>query len=247
LQILSATTLRSRINLGGGEKLIKPVYVIACLIIAHQKYVEYHKRYREKHREELKAKQKLYYKENKDEIALYKKQYQITHREELSLDKKLYYINNKEALTQYRKLYYINNKEALTQYGKEYTICNKDVIMLYKEKNKKQIAAWNKQYKIDNKQQFKDYKKKRRASINGLPSEKISSTEIYIRDGWICQLCKKRVDKKLKHPHPMCASLDHIVPISKGGPHLKENVQLAHLHCNLSAGTGGVKQLRMFG
>lgn len=71
-------------------------------------------------------------------------------------------------------------------------------------------------------------------------------TEIYERDGWVCQLCHKKVNNRLKHPNPFSPSLDHIIPLSKGGPHSRANVHLAHLRCNLRAHTGGVKQIRLF-
>lgn len=60
--------------------------------------------------------------------------------------------------------------------------------------------------------------------------------DIYNRDNWICQICKKPIDKKLPFPNPNCASLDHIVPLSRGGTHESTNVQLAHLSCNTSKG-----------
>jgi hypothetical protein len=60
--------------------------------------------------------------------------------------------------------------------------------------------------------------------------------DIYERDNWICQLCLKDVNPNLIFPDPMCASLDHIVPLSRGGSHKTSNVQLAHLRCNSSRG-----------
>jgi len=49
----------------------------------------------------------------------------------------------------------------------------------------------------------------------------------------VCALCGQPVDKHLKFPHPMSASIDHIVPIAKGGhPSAYENLQLTHLICN---------------
>ncbi|WP_158070491.1 HNH endonuclease [Streptomyces luteocolor] len=31
----------------------------------------------------------------------------------------------------------------------------------------------------------------------------------------------------------MSPSLDHVIPLSRGGSHRRDNVQLAHLRCNL--------------
>lgn len=49
----------------------------------------------------------------------------------------------------------------------------------------------------------------------------------------VCGICGKPVDKKLKWPDPMCAVIDHIVPVNKGGhPSDLNNLQLAHMCCN---------------
>jgi len=36
----------------------------------------------------------------------------------------------------------------------------------------------------------------------------------------------------LKAPHPLSMSIDHIIPLSRGGTHEPDNVQLAHFICN---------------
>jgi 5-methylcytosine-specific restriction endonuclease McrA len=49
----------------------------------------------------------------------------------------------------------------------------------------------------------------------------------------ICGICGQPVDMSLKHGHPMAATIDHIIPIAKGGhPSDIENLQLAHWTCN---------------
>lgn len=68
------------------------------------------------------------------------------------------------------------------------------------------------------------------------------------RDGWRCHLCGKRVGKELSWPHPRSASLDHVVPLSKGGAHDPVNVRLAHLLCNTRKNDRAVgDQLILFG
>lgn len=48
-----------------------------------------------------------------------------------------------------------------------------------------------------------------------------------------CGICGKPVDKSLKWPHPMSPTVDHIIPINKGGhPSDIDNLQLAHWCCN---------------
>ncbi len=91
-------------------------------------------------------------------------------------------------------------------------------------------------------------KGQRRARMVGAKCEPISRVAIFERDGWRCGLCGKRINKRLKSPHPLSASLDHIVPLSQGGDHVRTNVQASHLRCNLSKNDrGGGEQLLLIG
>jgi 5-methylcytosine-specific restriction endonuclease McrA len=50
----------------------------------------------------------------------------------------------------------------------------------------------------------------------------------------VCAICGQPVDFSLKYPHPMCATVDHIIPIDRGGhPSDLSNLQLAHFTCNV--------------
>ena len=52
------------------------------------------------------------------------------------------------------------------------------------------------------------------------------------RDGWICQICGQPVDENASWKDPLSATIDHIIPLSKGGEHSWGNVQCAHRRCN---------------
>ena len=58
--------------------------------------------------------------------------------------------------------------------------------------------------------------------------DRINPLDVYERDGWVCGICGKKVIPELEFPHPRSASLDHIIPLSRGGEHTLRNVQLAH-------------------
>ena len=48
-----------------------------------------------------------------------------------------------------------------------------------------------------------------------------------------CGICGRPVDFDKKFPDPWSPTIDHILPVSKGGaPATLENLQLAHLQCN---------------
>ena len=49
----------------------------------------------------------------------------------------------------------------------------------------------------------------------------------------VCGICGKPVDKSLKYPDPLSATVDHIIPVSKNGdPVALDNLQIAHRYCN---------------
>jgi len=49
----------------------------------------------------------------------------------------------------------------------------------------------------------------------------------------VCAICGEPVDFNLKYPHPLSPTIDHIIPLAKGGhPSDIDNLQLAHRCCN---------------
>ena len=54
----------------------------------------------------------------------------------------------------------------------------------------------------------------------------------------VCAICGRPVDFSLKFPDPMSPTVDHIIPIDKGGhPSDIQNLQLAHFGCNNRKGS----------
>lgn len=89
---------------------------------------------------------------------------------------------------------------------------------------------------------------RRRVRLAAGEVEKFEPTEIYERDRWRCGICKRRVNPKFGPSHPLSASIDHIIPVVEGGHHVRANVRLAHLRCNVSRGArGGGEQLLLIG
>lgn len=80
--------------------------------------------------------------------------------------------------------------------------------------------------------QRKANKDLRRASKMTDDAEQFERSEIYDRDGWVCQLCFEPVSPDALYPDHMSASLDHVVPLAKGGSHTRANAALAHWICN---------------
>ena len=78
-----------------------------------------------------------------------------------------------------------------------------------------------------------------KARQNGKVDYSITLTRLIERDRHICQICGREVDETdyvyvndtfiAGNNYP---SIDHIIPLSKGGVHQWDNVQLAHRICN---------------
>lgn len=47
-----------------------------------------------------------------------------------------------------------------------------------------------------------------------------------------CGICGEPIYKRFKHPHRLSMSVDHKVPLARGGTDVLSNLQLAHLGCN---------------
>lgn len=84
-----------------------------------------------------------------------------------------------------------------------------------------------------NKQKRDSTNHRKRARKYGVAYEPINLIKVFERDGWICGICNDPIDPAVPWPDDRSKSLDHIVPMSKGGGHVWSNVQAAHLGCNV--------------
>lgn len=108
----------------------------------------------------------------------------------------------------------------------------------HKEKERERLEKW----KRENPDKYKAYKTTvktfRRMKISEADRD-ITLLELFDRDKGICQICGKRCDyhdyelrDKVFIAGNFYPSIDHIKPLSKGGSHTWDNVQLAHRQCN---------------
>lgn len=91
-------------------------------------------------------------------------------------------------------------------------------------------------------------KHKDRARLKMVKVESVDPMKVFIRDGWRCQLCGKKLKRPDRGTYKDCApELDHIVPLSKGGEHSYQNTQCACRKCNGDKAGEERGQLRLFG
>lgn len=97
------------------------------------------------------------------------------------------------------------------------------------EKARAQVRAWHRANPDRIREIRRQSQNKRRARLLKLPTEKIDVAVVYERDAGVCGICGSVVQPDDWH-------LDHIIPLAAGGPHIYENVQVAHPRCNLVKG-----------
>lgn len=59
---------------------------------------------------------------------------------------------------------------------------------------------------------------------------------LIVRGDRICPECGEEIDLSLEYPHPMYRTIDHIIPLARGGKHELANCQLMHYRCNAAKG-----------
>lgn len=74
-----------------------------------------------------------------------------------------------------------------------------------------------------------------RARHYGCKAEVVNRLLVYARDKWKCYLCGRKVVQSATWK-PNQATLDHVVPLSKGGSHTYDNVKTACHSCNSNKG-----------
>lgn len=121
-------------------------------------------------------------------------------------------------------------------------VANDDKVREYYSENRERIYAYNRAWKQANPDKRRAmgqrYRTKRKDPL--APVERFLDVDVFLRDGWVCQLCLAPVDPGVRWPDPWSPSLDHVVPVSSpdyvNHGHTMSNTQLAHLRCNLAKG-----------
>lgn len=171
-------------------------------------------------------------KQKKERKAIENRTYRLAHKNEA----KAYRLANKEKRATYKRAYRKNNVAKITIYHKAYY-----------QANREQIKKHQKMCHIADPEKTRVRCRKRKALKLSNNHEPYTDAYIFERDGWICQICGQKINRRLKHPNPRSKSIDHIIPLSKGGSDSPINVQTAHLRCNMSKNAGNGGQLRLIG
>ena len=152
----------------------------------------------------------------------------------------------------YMKAYEYKDKEKRKAYLKAYL---KAYEKTRKPRDRRDRKAYQKNYqktyhtayRLTHQEQANARRRKYDALKIGNGHKPYTDAYIYERDGWICGICRLKIDKRLKRPNLLSKSIDHIIPISKGGADAPINLQATHLICNIGKRNKSGGQLRLIG
>lgn len=172
----------------------------------------------------------------KEKKRIYDKIYRSKNKEKIVASQKIYYAKNKEKHKKQMKIWRNNNKEKVRAQSK-----------VYNAGRAKEQAIYMKAYWSSHLEEGRVNCRKRKALKLNNEHVKYRDIDILNRDCWVCQICGRKINKKLKWPDPYSKSIDHIVPLSKGGADAPVNLQATHLRCNMGKNNKCGGQLRLIG
>ena len=153
------------------------------------------------------------------------------NKEEKKASARTYYQTHNEEQRAYRQAYYQAHKEEVKAYARAYHQAHREERKASKRAYRQAHQEEARAYRQAHKEERKASKRAAKARKRGASVGPVAFAFIKRRDRMICGICGKKV-------RPQNLSFDHIIPLSKGGPHATWNLQVAHHSCNSARGPG---------
>lgn len=167
------------------------------------------------------ARAKQYRLDNKEQLAEQRRRYDLKHKEQIAERARKLYLKHRIQILECKKEYNLAHPEQRAEYRRRYNI-----------KHKEQIARQQKESRQTDNGRFlgrcQQHRRRarERASNAGLTPDQWA--RILKNQKHRCNLCGKQFAKRRK------PTVDHIIPLSKGGDLISNNVQALCKSCNCS-------------
>lgn len=188
---------------------------------------EYKRAYHEANKEKIHAYQKAYRQANLEKLRQQDREYAAAHRDEAKERARKWREKNMDRADASRKTWYQSNREKIREYNKAYREANKEKLKAYEAARYEARRDYMRQWLRDNPEKNREQQHRRRAQMQNAPYEKIDRDLLYDMHQGICGLCNQPVSREE-------FTIDHIIPVAKGGGHVWGNLHIAHFSCNAS-------------
>ena len=185
-------------------------------------------------KEEMAAYVKAWREANKEKLRAYSKAYREANKDKIKVNKKAYHEANKDKIKVTKKAYHKANKDKIAAKVSAYYDANKDKIKVnmkaYREANKEKVAATKKAWAVANADKVTAKVSRRRAlklklipkHLKKCPVEKQRLLDIY------------KLSTLISKATGIEYHVDHMWPMSDGGPHWSGNLQIITAYENMS-------------
>lgn len=204
----------------------------------------------------IKAQRKARYAQNRELAIAQAREWSVANPERIAELGRRYRQENKEAIQAQKRAAHIANPERDRQRSQAWHQANKERLKAvwaatrtdesravaaertrqWVQANPERRAELRRKWAANNPEKVAIVRHRRRARLRGVPADNVTLTDLMISQDFLCHLCGSALDPECRHPDPMCPSLDHIVPLARGGTGLRENLAAAHLRCNVIKG-----------
>jgi 5-methylcytosine-specific restriction endonuclease McrA len=183
----------------------------------------------------------------------YNHNYYLSHKDKWDKCRKdwhSWFLKNKQKRKEWEKQYRKNNREKVNKWKHKSYQLNKKHYKEYRKLHEKHIREYNALYRERNKILYRELHKKYRKTIIGKCRHRLgehkrrmlkyNSKGTFTPSDWInilnlqncrCKYCGCILDNII------IPTIDHIIPLSKGGLHDKSNIVAACFSCNSKKGT----------
>ena len=132
---------------------------------------------------------------------------------------KQYRQENREYYVEYRKQYYQENRERITEKLKQ-----------YRQENRERLAEYDRQYRQENRDYYTAMERRRQALKKSTVPDHLLDCEVERQRLVDIYALRQRISDATGIEH----HVDHMWPLSKGGPHWSGNLQIITAEENLS-------------
>jgi len=183
--------------------------------------------WREANREKVRGYKKAYYLKHQEYCVAKAKEWREAHFEEFrdaknARERERYWRDVEKTRARYRERRQENHAEELARE------------LAYRERHRQELRQYMYEFYRRNYEREarrgRHAAQVRRARKQGCLVKPVDLEQVLLRDAGICGICGRPVP-------PEELSFDHIVPLSRGGPHHIDNLQVAHRVCNFRKGT----------